>query len=146
MPEDGERGGLTALIARKMIEPEFTDLLKRAPDGSIPVVPALRSDRIADALAEVEASGGVANLVVPVSNALMIVSLSRVPGDCDHGSHGPAVLSADETVGVLLARLIEDGGMEKGCTYRFATHTREHLLRRHTSETTSAELLIAAAA
>jgi len=105
---DVDRDAVVAAILGRLQESSFRKLLAVAPDGTRPILPALLSDTFASVLKEAHVAGGIANLVVPVSNGYFVVQLRTSPAAAHEIASKPA-LRADCTVGVLLARLIQDG-------------------------------------
>ena len=104
-----ERDDLLAEVLSRMGDPAFRNLLCAvAPDGSHPLIPAFKSDTLHGVLSDVQASGGAGNVVVPLANGFMIIAMStssRSVGET--ATHPP--LDVNCTIGVLLARLVQDG-------------------------------------
>jgi len=122
---DVDRSALTADVAKKLVEPGFAKLLSAvAPDGTTPVIPALRSDVLEDILKDVQAAGGAGNIVVPVMNGYLVIALKFV-NSRKAADHDAATLAAKMTIGVLIARIMEDGGKGATLTYRIAIEGRK---------------------
>jgi len=113
-----DRMAISADIAKRLNDPSFRAILSStAPDGSTPIIPALRSDILRDVLVDVNAAGGAGNVVVPIANGYMVIALKAVAAVHSRAKQPPA-LDPRQTVGVLMARLIEDGGVGATLTYR----------------------------
>ncbi len=110
MKTDETRTKLAADIARRFADPEFHALLSVAPDGTSAVIPALRSDVVSDVLSEVAKAGGTANAVVPVANGYLIIAIKL--GGRSHKAKSSGALEPTCTMGVLIARMFEDGATE----------------------------------
>lgn len=102
-------------------DPSFRkELRATAPDGSRPVVVALRGDSVSSVLTEVEARGGAGNVIVPWLNGIVAISMSRLPDDAEEG--GAHAITPRCTVGVFLERVFQDGGG----TYEFVLEHSGH--------------------
>lgn len=102
-----DRDAVVASILDHLLDPGFRRQLTAGSDKSYSIVPALLSDRFSSVLDDVQAVGGSGNLIVPVANGYAIIGLvvSRVTEATVASS--PA-LNTECTIGVLLARLIQD--------------------------------------
>jgi hypothetical protein len=87
------------------------------PDGEHPIIPALRSDLLGRVLSDVQAAGGAGNVVVPVANGYIVIALTTAPRSVGETTTHPP-LRADCTIGLLVARLIQDG-CEDGKTHTY---------------------------
>ena len=110
-----DRDALTSEVLGRLADPSFARLLRATTaDGARPIVVARREDAFADVLSEVDAAGGAGNLVVPLSQGYIIVTIAiGAASPKDRKGHQPEHLTAQCTVGVLLARLLEDGDQER---------------------------------
>lgn len=113
---DSERQELSRFVYQHLRERDFRDrLVASAPDGTKPIITVLPSDRTHDLLKNLAALGGAANVVLGVANGVLIFVMEQTGEAAQDDVH---VLTADCTVGVLLARVMVDG--DKG-QYRFAS-------------------------
>lgn len=103
-----DRTQIAADIARRLADPSFRDILSATPDGDCAVIPALRSDVVGDVLKKVADLGGTANAVVPVANGYLIIAI-KVGGRASRAKTPSGSLDPSCTIGVLLARIFEDG-------------------------------------
>src|ERR1700728_3032089 len=78
-----------------------------APDGTKPVFAALLNDRAIDVIREVHDHGGTGNVIIPLGNSGFFVVALSVSHDA--ALWGYPTLSPSITMGVLIARAIEDG-------------------------------------
>lgn len=106
---DMERAAMTEFVYRRLADPAFRDrLTAKAPDGSKPIVIALRTDSVRWLLGQVDAAGRSANVVVPFLNGAYVIAMDEVPEAETKGEQRHR-LTADCTVGVLIERLSCDG-------------------------------------
>jgi len=105
--DDVNRTSMYAL--RRLAEPGFRERLKAvAADGQRPILPKLLSERLIDVAHEVCNLGGAANVLVPLPHrsGCFILSL-HVTREASFWAHPK--LSPEVTLGVFIARAIEDG-------------------------------------
>jgi hypothetical protein len=124
MIRDVDRRWLRSYVLRRLADPSFCEgLTAVAPDGSRPVIVALRDDGMTDVLRELHARGGSGNLIVPHFNGYVIVAMTRLTGapDEQHGSE-PVALTTECTVGLFVERLKMDGSE----LYYFVGETDSH--------------------
>jgi hypothetical protein len=109
MVAEDERDQVSSSILKRLTDPAFRKLLTATtPSGEHPVIPALRSDLLGRVLSDVQASGGAGNVVVPIANGYMVIALTTPPRTVgETTTHRP--IKADCTIGLLIARLIDDG-------------------------------------
>lgn len=114
---DDLREEILRSVHRRLPSREFADRLTlRGEDGMTPVVVVLSTDPVRRLLDEVLAMGGASNVVAHILDGLMIFAMetTTVPAK----DSPPDQLSAECTVGVLLAHLIEQGGGKQTYTFR----------------------------
>jgi hypothetical protein len=124
-------------VMERLGDPAFRKLLTAvAPNGDRPIIPALNSDLFKDVLQAVDVHGGVGNVCVPVKNGYFVLSVTTNAAG-EPGASGTAFgahphLTAACTMGVLLARLVQDGNEGERFTY---------LVSDDSPETAQAELI-----
>lgn len=110
---DMDRDQLLAHVYRRLADGKLgAKMTARAEDGSKPVVVALASDSFSSLLTNVSAAGGYANVAASVLDGLIVFSLRVEEADDDGDNTDPAtMLDPGCTVGVLVARMIQDRGL-----------------------------------
>ena len=123
---DVDRDVLLSDVLGRLVDPRFARLLTATtPSGDRPIMPAVYSDAFVDILAKVSAAGGCGNMVVAMPQGYLVMGLAIGPAQ-GAGMTGQQVLKRSCTVGLVLARLMADGGGPQ--TYLvpgIATHRRE---------------------
>jgi len=95
---DMERDSIIAYAMRRLTEKGFRDKLTAvAADGSMPIIPALLSDRFSDVIGSVQSEGGIGNTLS--SDITMGLVIARVFGDGDSGSTLTYVVPGEPDVG-----------------------------------------------
>ena len=133
---DMDRAATIRFVYRRLLDPVFRQHLRAAaPDGSHPIVVALRDDLIGTLLGQVLALGGVSNVVIPTLNGVVIVAMEAKPGEIITGDSAPPRLRSDCTVGVFFERLKMDLlGADAAITYQFAVEGPDSRVERGSAE------------
>lgn len=109
---DMDRAAMTRLVYQRLVNLEFRERLQAtAPDGTRPIIVAMREDPIRALIEQVKAAGGSGNVVFPALNGIMVVTMEAELGSVSTDTRGdvtPALLRDDSTVGVLFERLVLD--------------------------------------
>jgi hypothetical protein len=109
---DVNRDSIVEHALGRLVDQSFREKLTAVlPDGSRPIVPALLSDPLIDVLRQVHSGGGAGNVLVPVApngKGYCVIAM-RVRSVADSESAGRDVLSSEITMGVLIARALQDG-------------------------------------
>lgn len=114
-----DRPTVTRLVYQRLADPSFRrSLTAVAPDGSRPIIVALRDDPMRSLLDRLRAADGAANVVVPALNGFIVVAMIDEPEDDASADANVQVISADCTVGVFVERLHIDEGT---AVYRLPT-------------------------
>ena len=120
---DMDRAAMTRLVYQRLANLEFRERLHAtAPDGTRPIIVAMREDLIRTLIDQVRTVGGAGNVVFPALNGIVVVAMEAEFGSLSADTRGitPALLRDDSTVGVIFERLVLDmtsGGPE--VTYTF---------------------------
>lgn len=108
---------LLRLVHQQLVNRDFAKrFAPMTESGERTIVVALREDTIFDLCTRVHDIGGAANVVVPMFDGLIVFNMksSSLAGLSDL-TDGPAAVDGDATVGVIIQRLMDDGGE---ATYR----------------------------
>jgi len=116
---DMERDSIIAYAMRRLTEKGFRDKLTAvAADGSMPIIPALLSDRFSDVIGSVQSEGGIGNIVLPApGGAGYVVLATRIRSIICEDSLQYSTLSSDITMGLVIARVFGDGDSGSTLTY-----------------------------
>ncbi|MDP8930783.1 MAG: hypothetical protein M3O70_20000 [Actinomycetota bacterium] len=110
---------MTRLVYQRLADPVFRRRLTAlAPDGTRPIIVALRDDLMRNLVEKLHHAGGAANVVVPALNGFVVVAMLDDPSNDEPSDSEAQALSADCTVGVLIERLHIDEGTAR---YRLAS-------------------------
>jgi hypothetical protein len=117
-----DRAATTRFVYQRLTDPRFRQHLRAAaPDGSHPVVIALRDDLIGTVIGQVLAHGGLSNVVIPALNGVIIIVMEAEVEETTTGDCAPPRLRTDCTVGVFFERLKLDVlGADAAIVYQFA--------------------------
>lgn len=121
---DMDRAAMIWLVYQRLARPEFRERLSAtAPDGTRPIIVAMRDDPIRTLIDQVKTVGGASNVVFPALNGIMVVAMEAELGSVSIDTRGgitPELLRDDSTVGVIFERLVLDmasGGPEVNYTF-----------------------------
>lgn len=109
---DMNRDEVLSQVYRRLADREFASRLKAIDaEGNTPVVAAVAETSIRTVLDEVNAFGGTATVVAALFDGLVIFQVEDGVSDLSaDGGVTPGDLDTDCTIGLLVARMIEDGG------------------------------------
>lgn len=101
------RSTLTRYVYQRLAEPDFRQrLTATSPDGSHPIIVALRGDPMAGLLQKLHKAGGAGNVVVPVLNGFVVLAIQSQPQTysyskqpCDQGKRAPSFGTEDRSMG-----------------------------------------------
>ena len=126
---DMDRAEITRSVYQRLADPRFrARLTATAPDGTRPILIALRTDPMSALLDQLDAVGRAASVVVPYLNGFFLLTMHE---DADASDDAVQPLTADCTVGVFLARMLTE---DQPTVYGFQRPNRS-------SETGTAELV-----
>ena len=110
---DMNREIATKVVYDRLRDPSFRHHLTGvAPDGSKPIAVAMLEDRFVDLAAQTVSNGGVTNVLIFMDdNKILGVTLSTVQSSGAPDQECEAL--SDCTVGVFIARLLQDRGSSK---------------------------------
>ena len=120
---DVDRSAITELVYRRLADPRFRErLTATAPDGTRPIVVALRDDPVRRVIAEVDALGGSGNVALPMLNGFVVFAVEG-DEDAEEVDGEGHLITSECTVGVFFERLRMDGGQG---AYRFVIEGPDH--------------------
>lgn len=105
---DATRADVMRLVYQRLANPTFRRCLTAtAPDGTRPIIVALRDDPMYDLAVRVRRAGGAANVVVPAHNGFIVLEMvvDSFDSPMDPGAER---LAPNCTVGLFIARLHVD--------------------------------------
>ena len=107
---DVDRDALLSDVLARLADPTFAQLMTATTaEGNQPVLPALLSDLFTDVIAKVVTAGGAGNIVVPMPKGYLVMDLTVKHNEAP-AQPGQDMLSPTCTVGLVLARIMQDGG------------------------------------
>lgn len=107
---DVRREDIIAYALKRLADASFRrQLTAVAEDGTRPIIPALLSDKLSDVVLEVHRHAGAGNVVIPLKQGYFLCALHVTPTPGEQASAFP-MISPDVTMGVMIARLFQDGG------------------------------------
>lgn len=113
MADMDRRQAIISAVSRSLAHKDYADRFEAfGPNRERVILAALPDDLMSSLWSEVKAVGGSANVVVPLFEGLVCFAMTPTPAGrarqtaATRSSH----INGECTVGVMLARLIEDGG------------------------------------